>query len=66
KRQKIDHACQICRDRKVRCDGGRPVCGSCQRRGHGQDECLYDELAAPTYSYIETLESRLKRLEDTI
>ncbi|WVQ78420.1 hypothetical protein IAT38_000506 [Cryptococcus sp. DSM 104549] len=40
KRQLI--SCYPCRKRKLRCDGGRPVCQQCQRRNiHGQ--CGYAE-----------------------
>ncbi|KAI6037962.1 hypothetical protein EDC04DRAFT_2570519, partial [Pisolithus marmoratus] len=27
-------ACQFCRGRKLKCDGGRPSCGNCNRRGY--------------------------------
>lgn len=33
KRQKIKLACQACRDRKTRCDGVRPHCSTCIKRG---------------------------------
>ncbi|KAL4264023.1 Zn(2)-C6 fungal-type domain-containing protein [Pleurotus pulmonarius] len=26
-------ACQFCRGRKLKCDGVRPTCGNCNRRG---------------------------------
>ncbi|KAJ3742828.1 hypothetical protein DFH05DRAFT_1400801, partial [Lentinula detonsa] len=26
-------ACQFCRGRKLKCDGSRPSCGNCNRRG---------------------------------
>lgn len=32
KRKNIDIACTSCRKRKERCDGQRPVCGSCEKR----------------------------------
>ncbi|KAG2151019.1 uncharacterized protein EDB93DRAFT_1083571 [Suillus bovinus] len=31
-------ACQFCRGRKLKCDGSRPSCGNCNRRGY---PCLY-------------------------
>ena len=31
-------ACSRCRERKVKCDGGKPACRRCQRLGH---ECRY-------------------------
>ncbi|KAJ3755876.1 hypothetical protein EV360DRAFT_48962, partial [Lentinula raphanica] len=27
-------ACQFCRGRKLKCDGNRPSCGNCDRRGY--------------------------------
>ncbi|KAF8230411.1 hypothetical protein L208DRAFT_1282146, partial [Tricholoma matsutake] len=35
-------ACQFCRGRKLKCDGGRPSCSNCDRRGY---PCAY----APVY-----------------
>lgn len=37
-------ACRQCRDRKIRCDGARPVCDSCSRRGLCADQCVYPEI----------------------
>lgn len=33
KRRPIASACESCRRRKEKCDGGRPICGPCARRG---------------------------------
>ncbi|KAH7311356.1 fungal-specific transcription factor domain-containing protein [Stachybotrys elegans] len=67
KRPKIRLACQVCRDRKIRCDGGRPVCGSCARRKLGVENCVYaDGGNDPPSEYIKSLESRIKDLEKTI
>lgn len=41
KRNKVALACEECRERKVRCDGVQPVCGTCSRRYHGQKLCNY-------------------------
>ncbi|KAL3451483.1 hypothetical protein BJX65DRAFT_304067 [Aspergillus insuetus] len=44
-------ACVRCRDRKTRCDGGRPVCGYCARTS---SSCLYemaDSLGERTMSH---------------
>lgn len=32
-------ACNLCRERKVRCDGAQPTCGRCSRLGN---ECVYN------------------------
>ncbi|EJU00721.1 hypothetical protein DACRYDRAFT_100766 [Dacryopinax primogenitus] len=37
-RQRIEQACDKCRERKARCNGGRPTCARCQQRGY---ECTY-------------------------
>ncbi|KAF4453989.1 transcriptional regulatory [Fusarium albosuccineum] len=62
KRRKTQLACNCCRVRKTRCDGGRPVCFACEKRGSIQD-CLYEEGASKTRQYIQKLETRLKQLE---
>ncbi len=52
-------ACVLCRKRKLRCDGGRPSCGTCARLGH---ECKYDEIrkkSGPKRGYVKALEARL-------
>ncbi|KAH8660148.1 fungal-specific transcription factor domain-containing protein [Xylariales sp. PMI_506] len=41
KRHKIDVACDMCRARKVKCDGIRPVCGNCLKRIDMKDHCNY-------------------------
>ncbi|KAK7681531.1 hypothetical protein QCA50_015263 [Cerrena zonata] len=35
--KKITVACNFCRSRKLKCDGGRPACGQCGKRGHSCD-----------------------------
>lgn len=37
KRRRVDSACQTCRRRKIRCDGRRPHCSTCELNRH---ECL--------------------------
>ncbi|KAL7657975.1 hypothetical protein ACMYSQ_004117 [Aspergillus niger] len=41
KRHKINVACNVCKRRKTKCDGIRPVCGPCSRRKNGAMECIY-------------------------
>ncbi|KAF9262043.1 hypothetical protein L218DRAFT_929993 [Marasmius fiardii PR-910] len=36
-------ACQFCRGRKLKCDGGRPSCANCDRRGY---PCVYTPVSA--------------------
>ncbi|BFZ64828.1 hypothetical protein YB2330_005981 [Saitoella coloradoensis] len=56
-------ACVICRRRKLRCDGIRPLCGNCSRLGH---DCGYDETrrkSGPRQGYVKGLENRLAQVE---
>lgn len=50
RRRKIPLACEPCRERKSRCDGGKPICISCQRRGLSLDQCIYTTDNARTAS----------------
>ncbi|KAF7564066.1 hypothetical protein G7046_g50 [Stylonectria norvegica] len=61
-------ACRECRDRKIRCDGARPVCDSCSKRGLNGDQCRYPEIEhegsiASSRSYIRVLQKRVEELE---
>lgn len=52
-------ACVVCRKRKLRCDGGRPSCGTCARLGH---DCAYEQIrrkSGPKRGYVKALEARL-------
>lgn len=51
KRRKTQLACNCCRMRKTRCDGKRPICSPCERRGSG-DDCLYEEGTLYTRKYV--------------
>ncbi|KAH7121718.1 fungal-specific transcription factor domain-containing protein [Dactylonectria macrodidyma] len=70
KRQRTQLACLSCRGRKTRCDGGRPACDSCERRGK-TDSCVYDQAAARSTRallnqerrYVAALEDRVRRLQ---
>ncbi|KAH6981437.1 fungal-specific transcription factor domain-containing protein [Ilyonectria destructans] len=54
KRRKTQLACTCCRVRKTKCDGGRPVCYACEKRGSRKD-CLYEEGSLKTRK-LEQLE----------
>lgn len=41
KRRRIAIACNECRDRKRKCDGVKPICGSCIKRSSAQ--CIWEE-----------------------
>ncbi|KAH7114405.1 binuclear zinc transcription factor [Dendryphion nanum] len=56
-------ACILCRKRKLRCDGTRPTCGTCNRLSH---DCAYDEVrkkSGPKRGYVKLLEARLQQVE---
>ncbi|KAI0142939.1 hypothetical protein GGR57DRAFT_371612 [Xylariaceae sp. FL1272] len=57
-------ACKLCRDRKVRCDGGQPACEKCTRSG---ENCVYVPTHKPTKAdlaqTIEALQERLDKAE---
>lgn len=51
KRRKVATACDECRQRKSRCDGVKPSCGPCTRKGRGPGRCTYqNDLTRPTVS----------------
>lgn len=58
KRQKLSHrsktgrrkaACQTCSVRKIRCDGDRPACSSCQTTGSA---CVYTNEPDTSLTYV--------------
>ncbi|EMD00908.1 hypothetical protein BAUCODRAFT_144502 [Baudoinia panamericana UAMH 10762] len=56
-------ACVLCRKRKLKCDGGKPSCGTCTRLAH---DCSYDEVrrkSGPKRGYVKALEARLAQVE---
>ncbi|OBZ89050.1 Nitrogen assimilation transcription factor nit-4 [Choanephora cucurbitarum] len=63
KRQRVSKACEQCRKKKVKCDGGLPFCNNCNTQGF---TCHYKESTkkrGPPKGYIEAIEGRLHRLE---
>ncbi|KAH7196430.1 fungal-specific transcription factor domain-containing protein [Fusarium flagelliforme] len=53
--------CKGCRLRKVRCDGGQPVCGICIAYG---ETCDYDR--PPPMTQIRAMADRIAELEQTV
>lgn len=45
KRKRVALACSLCRERKVKCDGAKPVCTPCNKRGSLAAECVYTVLS---------------------
>lgn len=66
RRRKIPLACEPCRERKSRCDGGKPICSTCQRRSLPLEQCIYTIENARTASndeYVKALHERIRQLE---
>ncbi|XRM43073.1 hypothetical protein ABZX51_006275 [Aspergillus tubingensis] len=59
-RRKTQLACNACRDQKTRCNGNRPSCSRCAKKGF---TCTYEKGSLKNQRYISTLENRLKELE---
>ncbi|KAK6984297.1 hypothetical protein R3P38DRAFT_3105319 [Favolaschia claudopus] len=53
-------ACKQCRSLKIKCDGIKPVCGTCQK-GPRHDDCEYSD--GPPRSRTKALEDTVSRLE---
>ncbi|KAI1173118.1 hypothetical protein F4777DRAFT_463765 [Nemania sp. FL0916] len=46
--RKSRHGCRTCKQRKIKCDEARPVCGNCARRYYDVERCDYP-LASATH-----------------
>ncbi|OBZ84950.1 Nitrogen assimilation transcription factor nit-4 [Choanephora cucurbitarum] len=63
KRQRVSRACDLCRKKKIKCDGAAPICGNCKAFQLG---CSYQDTTkkrGPPKGYIEAIENRLHKLE---
>ncbi|CEJ60944.1 hypothetical protein PMG11_09498 [Penicillium brasilianum] len=68
RRRKIALACEPCRDKKVRCDGEKPICGPCSRRSYTIEQCVYkidNARSASNDAYLKVLHDRIRELEET-
>lgn len=66
RRRKIALACEPCREKKVRCDGTKPICGPCTRRSYSIDKCVYkieNARSASNDAYLKVLHDRIRELE---
>ncbi|KAE8422336.1 fungal-specific transcription factor domain-containing protein [Aspergillus pseudocaelatus] len=66
-RSKVALACNSCREKKIRCDGTKPICGPCVRRSYRNDQCVYNTETSRSTSrdeYLHALHQRIKDLED--
>ncbi|KAJ4986173.1 fungal specific transcription factor domain-containing protein [Stagonosporopsis vannaccii] len=65
KRRRIARACDMCRKKKIKCDGKLPSCTHCQNY---KTECIFTQVEKKRQppkgaKYIEGLENRLARME---
>ncbi|KXT15138.1 hypothetical protein AC579_7922 [Pseudocercospora musae] len=68
KRRRIARACDMCRKKKIKCDGKTPKCSHCENY---KTECIFthvEKKRAPPKGakYIEGLENRLGRMENLL
>ncbi|KAF2455946.1 fungal-specific transcription factor domain-containing protein [Lineolata rhizophorae] len=68
KRRRIARACDMCRKKKIRCDGKMPACTHCQNQ---KVECVFTQVEKKRSppkgaKYIEGLENRLGRMESLL
>ncbi|KAK2459718.1 hypothetical protein APHAL10511_008252 [Amanita phalloides] len=66
KKRRIQRACDICRRKKIRCDGGQMPDNRCSNCVTYNLPCTYVEAAkkrGPPKGYVESLENRVAKLE---
>ncbi|KAK5659121.1 hypothetical protein OQA88_1211 [Cercophora sp. LCS_1] len=65
RKRPISVSCELCKQRKVKCDRGQPSCGWCTRNGA---HCEYKERKKPGLraGYGRELEQRLDKLEEIL
>ncbi|KAF5342022.1 hypothetical protein D9611_002055 [Ephemerocybe angulata] len=66
KKRRIQRACDICRRKKIRCDGVQMPGNRCSNCIAYSFDCSYIEAAkkrGPPKGYVESLETRLEKLE---
>ncbi|KAG2018384.1 nuclear protein [Coprinopsis cinerea AmutBmut pab1-1] len=69
KKRRIQRACDICRRKKIRCDGVQMPGNRCSNCIAYNFECTYVEAAkkrGPPKGYVESLENRLEKLENLL
>ncbi|KIK66923.1 hypothetical protein GYMLUDRAFT_239127 [Collybiopsis luxurians FD-317 M1] len=66
KKRRIQRACDVCRRKKIRCDGVQMPGNQCSNCIAYNFECTYVEAAkkrGPPKAYVESLENRLEKME---
>ncbi|EUC64915.1 fungal specific transcription factor, putative [Rhizoctonia solani AG-3 Rhs1AP] len=66
KKRRVQRACDVCRRKKVRCDGATRAGSRCSNCIAFNFDCTYIEAAkkrGPPKGYVESLENRLEKME---
>ncbi|CAG1967510.1 unnamed protein product [Fusarium graminearum] len=71
KRKRVALACDSCRDRKIKCDGSKPICGPCGKRGEPAARCTYNVIAGTAkhlseQEYILSLQKQVTDMQEII
>ncbi|GLB45768.1 putative fungal specific transcription factor [Lyophyllum shimeji] len=69
KKRRVQRACDICRRKKIRCDGGQMPGNRCSNCIAYSFDCTYVEAAkkrGPPKGYVERLENRVEKLEKVL
>lgn len=56
-------ACDMCRQRKLKCNGEKPSCQTCIKLGRACEYTVTHKKSGPQRGYLRKLESRLEHLE---
>ncbi|EED16213.1 C6 transcription factor, putative [Talaromyces stipitatus ATCC 10500] len=67
KRRKTRLACDECRIKKIKCDGAKPLCAACMKKGWPQEKCVYNDADRKDWvgmrQLVEQLQGRIRSLE---
>ncbi|KAJ5876720.1 hypothetical protein N7455_000185 [Penicillium solitum] len=63
-RKRVSLACTVCRKKRVRCDGAKPLCGRCASE---EEQCEYrhdeERRKPPSKQQVQALQARVQALE---
>ncbi|KAG8672227.1 hypothetical protein FPOAC2_05599 [Fusarium poae] len=71
KRKRVALACDNCRERKIKCDGSKPICRPCSKRGELPVRCMYTVIGGTAkhlsgQEYIESLKKQVTDMQEVI
>ncbi|KAH7310824.1 fungal-specific transcription factor domain-containing protein [Stachybotrys elegans] len=71
KRRRVALACDLCRERKIRCDGAKPICKQCEKRGDDPLRCVYTIVPQSAkqiseQEYISSLQNQVQTLQKVV